>query len=87
MDREPTTGASIEVRGLMQRVMANRRKLDGCRRHLFPTIGDNYQLGQRLTCVHCGGEMTLVEAGWYIRGWVAHGGDAQEIMADWTGGR
>jgi len=69
---------------ILAQVQANRERVTGCAKHQFPKRGNTYVLGQKLTCVNCGGVMSLPDAASYLRGYVAHGGDASDIIPDWT---
>lgn len=69
-----------EVLSIWESVKANRAKLWACPRHRFP--GGNVNIGQKQTCLACGGEMGLPNIGDYIRGYQAAGGSSDDI---WPG--
>jgi hypothetical protein len=69
---------------IMAEVKANRTKLDGCTRHLFD-IPKPVKMGAKYYCKMCGGQTSLTNIGWYIRGYVAHGGLADDIVPGWNG--
>lgn len=71
-----------EVLSIWDEVKANRAKLEGCARHRFEA--KPVKIGEKQTCMACGGEMTLVAVGDYIRGYEAKGGDADDV---WPGYR
>lgn len=73
----------INAAEILAQARANQRKLRTCQRHTFPAKGDNYRFGDYLMCLNCGGEMSLLDVGNYIRGYVAHGGPATDILPDW----
>jgi len=68
---------------LLAAVQENYRRLNSCAKHQFAARGNNYRIGMKLTCQNCGGTMSLTDAGHYLRGYVAHGGQAQDIIPDW----
>jgi hypothetical protein len=63
----------------------NGRRLDNCRRHFFtdelPEPAARF--GAKLVCRNCGGKMALLYINFYIRGYVAHGGNGNEIWPGW----
>lgn len=72
---------SIDVHAHWGEVKANSGKLATCPRHRF---GGTFKIGERKTCEHCGGTMTLAGIGDYIRGYEASGKPADDI---WPGFR
>ena len=66
-----------EIMSLWDQVKENHRKLRECKRHRFS--GGKVSLGQKVICLECGGEMGLVSVGDYIRGYEAHGGNADDV--------
>ncbi len=80
----PDTEAVQPIRlSLMEQVKENNRRLDACSRHHFPHQPDGYRIGQKLQCCHCRGEVSLTDAGNYLRGYVAAGGSPGDVMPDW----
>lgn len=63
-------------------IRANRERLDSCDRHLFEY--EKVQIGQKLACSKCKGTMQLTDAGWYVKGYEAAGGNADDV---WPGFR
>lgn len=63
----------------------NNKRLDECRQHLFtePLPEPAARFGAKLTCQRCGGKMALLYVNYYIRGFVAHGGDGNLIWPGW----
>lgn len=74
---------SIDTNSIMAEIRQNQDRVRGCAVHRFPAIGDTYRLGQKLTCLNCGGVMDLREVGNYLRGFAAAGGDPQIVLPDW----
>lgn len=72
---------SPEGQKLFAEVRENHRKLDSCPRHTFDPP-EEIRLGTKLTCIHCGGILGIGDIGYYIKGYVAHGGDSADI---WPG--
>lgn len=73
----------IDAKAILAEVRENHAKLRACKKHRFPAIGDNYRLGQRMRCLACGGDMSLTDAVMYLRGYIAAGGNAQDVFPDW----
>lgn len=69
-----------EVLSIWEQVKANSAKLRACPRHRFP--GGDVKIGQKLTCLACGGEMGIPSIADYVRGYEAAGGSADDI---WPG--
>lgn len=72
----------IDVKAIWEEVKDNQKKIRGCRKHSFGTVGP-LKIGQKLICHNCGGTMNLSDIGSYIRGYQAAGGSATDIIADW----
>lgn len=62
-------------------VKANNRKLDACVKHRFS--GGTVKIGEKVTCLECGGNMMLVSVRDYIAGYQACGGNADDIWPDY----
>ena len=71
-----------EVLALWQQVKDNKAKLKSCARHRVDVDPASVNIGMRLRCVSCGGEMSLSDIGSYIGGYVSNGGSADDI---WPG--
>lgn len=56
----------------------NHAKRSACKRHFFDS--PEIKLGVRLICQNCGGEMMLSDVGFYISGYEAAGGNANDII-------
>lgn len=69
-----------EVDRLWGEVKANSATLNACPQHLFPE--GKVRMGDKLTCVHCKGTVSLTDAGWYVKGFAAAGGDPDAV---WPG--
>ena len=74
---------TIDAKGIWEKVKANSEKLRACKRHRFPAGPIN--LGQRHTCLDCGGEIDGYALHWYIDGYEAAGGDAADIYPGFRG--
>jgi hypothetical protein len=68
---------SPEAGAILARVRENRRRLDGCARHHFTATA--VRIGERLKCVHCGGELHLTDIGSYLAGYKAAGGNTADV--------
>lgn len=69
---------------ILEEIKANQSLLDNCKRHHFPTFGD-VVLGMKLDCSKCGGRMDAIQAAAYTRGYVAAGGNGNDIIPGWSG--
>ena len=72
--------SGIDAKALMAEVKANLSRRNGCSRHHFEAR-DKYRLGDRLTCANCGTAMRLSEIGLYARGFMAAGGNPDDVLA------
>lgn len=71
-------------RELYEKIRANQRCLDACPRHRFNLHDPPYRFGQKITCEVCGGEMCMIQAGQYARGYAAAGRDIEDVMPGWN---
>lgn len=69
---------------LLARIRANQDKLDACPKHLFDLGEPPYSIGQRHTCLNCGGVEKLTAIGDYVRGYIAAGGNPNDIVPNWS---
>jgi hypothetical protein len=69
---------------LFDQVKAYTARRNACPRHYFPPLGRPYTLGERLLCAHCVTEFRLHEAGTYLRGYIAAGGDPADVWPDYV---
>lgn len=69
---------------LLGSIKANRERLKGCVQHRFdPGFWEAGRFGQKMTCLNCGGVMSVVpDIGRYIEGFKAAGGDVNDV---WPG--
>jgi len=67
-------------------IATNRIKLDSCKQHEFSaaSVVELIEHGQKVTCLNCEGEMHLGEANQYVRGFVAAGGNPNEVWEGWA---
>lgn len=68
--------------GILKDIRGNIAKRDACPRHLFR--GEKMKLGQPMQCEHCGGTMQITDAGFYVKGYMAHGGDPNDVWPGWN---
>lgn len=71
----------IDGKALLAEIRANRAKLKGCPCHRF--VDQKANLGKKVTCADCGGQMNLTELGGYMDGYRAAGGNPNDIWAGW----
>lgn len=68
---------------------ANVEKLNACPRHHFVMTDEQVKggpgalFGAKLTCERCGGRMDMLGVNQYVRGFVAGGGNPNDIMPGW----
>lgn len=70
---------------LLAQIKENRRKLDGCARHLFIIGPPPYAIGMRGKCSNCDGEMSLTDVSQYARGYQAAGLNPDIVVPGWFG--
>lgn len=73
----------IDTAAILKQVKANRRLVDGCKLHRFEAR--NIKPFHKATCLACGGEMGLVQIGFYIKGYEAGGGKADDVWPNYRG--
>jgi hypothetical protein len=71
------------IKNIWKEVQANHAKLASCPRHRFE--GGSVKIGQKVTCLNCGGMTGLVHVGDYIDGYRAAGGDVNDIWPEYDG--
>lgn len=71
----------MDVKKMLESVKDNIAKRNACPRHRFQPP-EKYEFGQKHTCLVCGSVMRGPEILFYIRGYEAHGGSADDI---WLG--
>lgn len=71
-----------EVQKIFEQVKVNIARLHSCPRHKFDQGNVSVGLGKKVVCVNCHGEMGLMQAAEYIRGYEAAGGNADDV---WPG--
>lgn len=74
---------TIDTKAIWQQIKANSEKLRACKRHRFPA--GPIKLGQRHTCLDCGGEIDGVALLHYVEGYEAAGGDGADIYPGFRG--
>ncbi len=66
--------------------VANVEKLNACPRHHFEMTDEQVKAGPaalfggKLTCLKCNGRMDMLHVNQYVRGYMAAGGNANDIM-------
>lgn len=72
-----------EAKALATKVRDNLGRLKSCHCHLFLDF-DQAGLGAKLRCEHCGGEMRISDVINYVRGYIAAGGNPEDVAQGWT---
>ncbi|HCG6030271.1 TPA: hypothetical protein ACX3EJ_001026 [Vibrio parahaemolyticus] len=75
---------NINAQKILQDIKKNNKKLDSCNVHQFEG-GDPLPFGMKYKCKKCGGEMKGTDVLWYITGYEAAGGNADDIYPNWHG--
>jgi hypothetical protein len=66
-------------------VKVNHAKIRACVRHRFPDAEANpVKMGAKVTCTACGGTLGLTDAGYYFDGFVAAGGNPDDVWPNFT---
>ncbi len=73
--------SATEIKGALANIRANQARLDGCALHRFAPA--EVALGSKQSCLACGGEIGNVELGYYIAGYEAGGGAADDVWPGW----
>lgn len=74
-----------ESKAMLAAIKENQRKLDYCPRHQFEPMEPPYKMGQKFECKRCGGFLNAINAYAYVRGYEAHGGNADDVMLGFNG--
>lgn len=75
-----TMNGRLSVAQIWDQVKANSTRLQECKLHHFtgrPATGIKWR------CTRCDGEMSGSDVLWYIRGYEAHGGQADDVVPGW----
>jgi len=73
---------SEQTKGIWAEVKANQAKRKQCKRHRI--LPEDWAFGRRITCRECGAWMQATDLIYYIEGYEAAGGNADDI---WPGYR
>lgn len=73
---------SEKSRRLWEQVKANSARLESCPRHHFTYA--KVVVGRPVACDNCGGTMHLTDAGMYVRGYIAAGGNPDDVFPGWN---
>lgn len=68
---------------ILQEIKDNQQRLDGCKVHWFPTL-PAITLGAKFVCANCGGKIDALHAYAYTRGYIAAGGNGNNIIPGWS---
>lgn len=73
-------------KSLVEEIKSNRAMLEGCARHSFGEIPDNWRqitplTGHKLACSICGGQMTIRNIVTYRDGYAANGGNPDDVLS------
>ena len=79
---------SFDTNQLWEDIRKNSAKLADCKLHRFPPLSLSWTKGtplpRKLTCESCGGSMDTSQAFNYIRGYIAAGKNAEDILPDYS---
>lgn len=74
---------NIKAGELLAEIKANQERLNKCSRHRFDKLPNPpFRFRQKFKCQCCGGEMDALQAFAYALGYEAHGGDPNDIIAN-----
>jgi len=71
-----------DFKAIYKQVQENQNRIEACSKHKF-TEEPPFAPGQRFCCVNCGGFVPAVEAFRYVQGYIAAGGNPNDIMEGW----
>lgn len=78
----------IDYSIIVEEIKSNQKRLDSCKQHRFPTWPPPevlaFKFRHKVTCCNCGGEMDALQAASYTRGYVAAGGNGNDVIPDWS---
>lgn len=79
-------GLNFDLALVLEEIKANQKRLDECKCHRFPTWPEHVsqRLGLKVDCINCGGTLDARMAYAYTRGYVAAGGDGNDIIPNWS---
>lgn len=69
---------------LWRKVKDNRDRLNACSKHKFDCPNPPYKLGMKLVCLNCGAEMRGEAIFEYMNGFIAAGGNPNEVIEGWN---
>lgn len=80
--------ADVDFKAIWERVKANHDALENCKRHRFIDQRTPDQLRSafqgRIICQTCKGELDLLDARTYVLGYMAAGGDPNDVWPGWN---
>lgn len=71
-----------EADALLKDIRSNHARRDACPRHLF--LSEMLTIGRPMRCEHCGSTMQITDAGFYVKGYVAAGGNPNDVWPGWN---
>lgn len=74
--------AKADIDDIWVEVKANHARLKSCAKHQYEG-GQIKKLGAKYACKNCGGTRGLEHIGDYIDGYVAAGGNSEDIWPGW----
>lgn len=83
MEMKPDAMPELNFNVMLEEIKANQKRLDECPRHHFPTLPD-LTIGVKMNCANCGGTIHALNAYAYTRGYIAAGGDGNDIIPGWS---
>ena len=72
-----------QVSSIWDQVQANLKQLRSCKRHTFLIPKGRIGLNDDLHCGKCGGTMRHVSVRTYVDGYIAAGGDPEDVWPGW----
>ena len=68
---------------MWQQIRENQNKLDACPKHLFKLTSPPWPPFTKVKCENCGGEIDRRRILDYVQGYIAAGGNPEDIVPGW----
>ena len=76
--------AGLTGKPLFDAIRANQKRLDVCPRHNLEWPATGLRLNMKLRCNVCGAYMNFDDAASYVRGYIAAGGNPDDVAPWWN---
>lgn len=74
--------ALLTAKSLLQEIKENEVRLNKCAKHNFGRLADEkrFFFNYKMRCINCNGEMRLHDIELYVKGFMAAGGNPDEVI-------